>query len=406
MKILHWFIPFAVLMLLLSVGAIAVSGAGTSPVGAPYVDNGLHVAGADATDWYRFEYPGNHSQVTIRLVDVDEGMGFEVYPPTLMDEWWKHDGIGAGSVQGNDLIWTGNAHEAGTWYIKVLNNNPAPTSYRLLVTGSDVAFSPAVASITSLSPTTPSLENVDPNNAFLADATARVIPANTTLWYRYFYPGDHSQMNIVLPKGSENKLSFNVHAPSQMSTWWNDTPIGRGNVSGDDLKWSGNSHEGGWWYVEVANDRDTATAFNLDVTGDKVWMTNPTDSAATPPTVPSITPTLANADPNKALVVNEDLHTIPGTTTLWYRFAYPGKNDQTILTVPDGNKNGLRVHIHTPEEMKNWWNATPIGQATPKGDDLVWNGGSPENGWWYIEVINENTTPENYQLLLQTQERY
>lgn len=407
MKILRWFIPLAALLLMLSVGAVAVSGAGTGPVGAPYVDNGVHTVIADSTTWYRFEYAGNHSQITIVLVDAkDKGLAFQVYPPTLLDEWWKHDGIGMGSPKDNDLLWTGNAHEAGTWYVKVTNTNPAPVSFQLLVSGSKVSFSSILPAITSLSPTTPSLDNVDPNNALLADATARVIPAKTTLWYRFYYVGDHSQVFITLPNGADNKLRFHVHTPSEMATWWNVTPVGQSSIRDKDLVWNGNSHEGGWWYIEVKNENTSAIGFTLKVTGDKVWFTAPTAGIVTPPSVPAIASTLENADPNKALGVDANLRVIPAKTTLWYRFAYRGQHDQAILKVPDGNKNLLRVHVHTPAQMTTWWNVNPIGQATPKGDDLIWSGNAEEGGWWYVEVINDNTTAQTFQFLLQMQERF
>jgi len=408
MKLVRWFIPFAVLVFGVILGVMGASAAGAGPIGAPYVDSGVHTIVGDATTWYRFEYAGNHSQITIRLVGAkDKGMAFQVYPPTMLDEWWKNDGVGAGSVQNSDLLWTGNAHERGTWYIKVINYNLAPTSYQLLVTGSNVTLSSILPAFTELSPTTPSLDNADPNNAFLADTTLRAIPAKTTLWYRFYYAGDHSQVFITMPNGADNKLRFHVHAPSQMSSWWNATPIGQSNIKDKDLVWNGNSHEAGWWYIEVKNENPTAIGFTLNIAGEKVWFTAPSDTTiVTPPAVPAIASTLENADPNKALTADANLRVIPAKTTLWYRFAYRGLHDQTTLTIPDGNKNLLRVHVHTPEQMKTWWNVNPIGQAMPKGDNLVWSGNAQDGGWWYVEVINDNSLAQTFQLLLQTQERY
>jgi len=395
------------LVLMLSVGAVTVSGAGTSPIGAPYADSGVHTVVADSTTWYRFEYAGNHSQITITLVGAnDKGLAFQVYPPSFLDEWWKNDGVGAGSPKDNDLLWTGNANEAGTWYIKVVNTNLAPTSIQLLVSGSNVSFSTTLPAITVLSPTTPSLSNVDPNNAFLADATPRVIPAKTTLWYRFYYAGDHSQVLITMPNGADNHLRFHVHTPTQMTSWWNATPVGQSNPSNGDMVWNGNSNEGGWWYIEVMNDNPTAMGFVLQVTGDKVWFTPPTTVSVPPPAVPAIASTLENADPNKAFTVDSNLRVIPANTTLWYRFAYRGQHDQMILQVPAGSKNLLRVHVHTPEQMQTWWNINPIGQATSKGDDLLWSGNAENGGWWYVEVINDNPTAQTFQLLLTMQERF
>src|SRR5690349_16034454 len=119
MKAFRWVVLFAVLALALSVGVAAVSAAGTGPVGAPYVDSASHLLNANSDTWYRFEYDGTHSQVTVRLVDAqDSGLAFEVYPPTQMPEWWKYEGIGMGSAHAQDLLWTGNSHEGGTWYVR------------------------------------------------------------------------------------------------------------------------------------------------------------------------------------------------------------------------------------------------------------------------------------------------
>jgi len=405
MKVLRWLIPFAVLALLLSVGAMAVSAAESNPVGAPFVDNATHVINGNTTTWYRFDYAGNHSQITIRLVNAkDAGLAFQVYTPTLMDEWWKHDGVGAGSLKENDLLWTGNAPEQGIWYIKLINKNLAPVSFQLVVTGSDVAFGPILPAITTLSPTTPSVNNIDPNLAFLADATARVIPAKTALWYRYYYEGDHSQVTVNVPQGAYNRLRFHVHPPTQMTKWWDILPIGQSSNSGDDLVWNGNSHEKGWWYIEVINDNPYAIGFALKVTGAQVSFGGPTVPVV-PPELPKIAPSLENADPNKAFTVDANYRTIPAKTTLWYRFAYAGTHDQAILKVVDGSKNQLRVHVHTPDQMKTWWDVNPIGQATPQGDNLVWSGNTHEGGWWYVEVMNDSTTAVNFQMLLEIQLR-
>jgi hypothetical protein len=277
MKVSRLLLVVTVLALMLSVGVLSAAAAGTDPVGAPYVENGIHSINGNTSDWYRFEYAGDHSQMMVKLVNaryngMDHGLAFQVYAPSQMQDWWKHNGVGAGNPKGNDLIWTGNSHENGTWWIKVTNNNPTNTQFNFAVTGDKVSFAP----------------------------------------------------------------------PSQ--------PAKAGIQS----------------------------------------------AAVTGP---------ANADPNLALAVDSNWKEIPAETTLWYRFPYGGGHDQAILTIPDGAKNNLRIHIHTPEQMKNWWSVTPVGQATPKDDDLVWSGSAEEGGWWYVEVMNDNLTPLNFRLLLQQIDR-
>jgi hypothetical protein len=269
MNNLRWLIPITLVVMLLGIGAVA-SAAGTEPVGAPYVDNAPHsIAGNDAL-WYRFEYDGSHSQILVRLVNgKDDGVRFQVFAPSQMPEWWKYDGIGVGSPQGDDLVWSGNANEAGTWYIKLLNDRTLPTSFELQVTGEDVSFTPP-ASIPAQAAkvTAPSAENVVPDKAFFMDAADQVIPAKTSLWYRFPYDGTRDQVILKIPRGWENHLRMHIHTPSQMTKWWEleTKPIGQGTPQDKDLIWSGNSNEAGWWYVEVMNDNphNVGFAFNVE----------------------------------------------------------------------------------------------------------------------------------------------
>jgi hypothetical protein len=212
MNTLRWVIGITLVALLLAFGAVA-SAAGTEPGGAPYVDNAPHSIAANDTLWYRFEYDGSHSQILIRLVNgKEDGLRFEVFTPAQMEEWWKHDGIGMGSPQGDDLVWSGNANEAGTWYIKLMNDRALPASFELNVTGDDVSFAPP-ASVPAQAPkvVVPAAENVVPEKAFFVDAAAQVIPANTSLWYRFPYDGTRDQVILKIPRGWENHLRMHSY---------------------------------------------------------------------------------------------------------------------------------------------------------------------------------------------------
>jgi len=264
-RLVRWLILIAVVALALSVGATAFA-AGNSPVGAPYADNASHTIPADTTTWYRFEYPGNHSQITVTLVDAkDKGLAFEVYTPTQMQEWWKNDGVGAGSLKGNDLLWSGNAHEGGAWYVKVMNRSLSPEPFQLNVTGKDVAFSESVPVVSNIVPVTPAIANMDPVQAVPVNSDWQTIPANTTLWYRFPYSGGHDQATLTIPNGNKNFLRAHVHTPQEMASWWNADPVGQATPHDNDLIWSGNSLEGGWWYVEVINDNPTPVTFNMNL---------------------------------------------------------------------------------------------------------------------------------------------
>lgn len=269
MKMLRWLVPLALIALVLSVGAAAVSAATGTPVGAPYVDNSTHSIAPSTSTWYRFEYAGDHSQVTVSLVNAKgTGVGFEVYTPTQMNKWWDTDPIGVGSPQDNDLVWNGNSHEGGTWSILVINKNPGTTTYQLVVNGKGVTFAPPtvtqpvpapVVPQPSVSPST----NALPTQARAVDASPQVILPNSTLWYTFYNDGTRDQMIITLVNGSDEHLRMHIHTPSQIVTWWDTDPIGQGNKKGADLIWNGSSNEAGNWYVEVMNDNTYAVGFQV-----------------------------------------------------------------------------------------------------------------------------------------------
>jgi hypothetical protein len=248
MKTVRWFIVFAVIALMLSVGAFSAGAAGTGPTDAPYVDNATKLVEPNGTAWYRFEYAGDHSQINIELPNaivsgIDRGLGFEVYAPSQMDEWWKNDGIGAGSYKGNDLLWSGNSHEAGTWWIKVTNSKPTQVPFELSVSGDKVSFVPATvpAAVVGLPSAAPVVENAIPDKAAFVKPDELVIPGTTTAWYRFPYDGGHDQIMLTVPNGADEHLKVYILTPEQVKEWWSATPVGAATPKDGDLLWSGNA---------------------------------------------------------------------------------------------------------------------------------------------------------------------
>jgi hypothetical protein len=187
-----------------------------------------------------------------------------------------------------------------------------------------------------------------------------------------------------------------------MQRWWERDPIGAGSPHGNDLIWTGNANERGTWYVLVTNRNTTPTTYTLDVAGSGVSLQPPAITSAPAPSalVSPVGSPIENAVPEKALLVSSTEQVIPAGATMWYRFPYDGSRDQATITIPNGADNGLRAHVHTPQQIKQWWDVSPIGQATPKGADLVWSGNSNQAGDWYVEVMNDNPYPVGFQVLL------
>jgi hypothetical protein len=265
MNILRWFIPALVIGLLLGAGASVVSADISSPTGAAYVDNATHMIPPDSSTWSRFEYAGDNSQILVLLPDgKNSGLGFEVFTPAEMQRWWETDPVGVGAVHRNDLVWTGNANERGTWFILVTNKNAAPVPYKLVVTGDGVAFAaPPVNSGQAPSALVETTENAVPEKALIVSPAQQVIPAGRTMWYRFPYDGTRDQATITIPNGADNNLRVHVHTPEQIEQWWDVSPIGQATPKGPDLVWSGNSNQAGDWYVEVMNNNPYPVGFQV-----------------------------------------------------------------------------------------------------------------------------------------------
>jgi len=109
---------------------------------------------ANSVMWFRFDYNGNgdtpHTPVTIRLVNGNgSGVSFDVYSPEQMSDWWDNTPVGKGTLQsvncdtglisGNggcktsDLSWKGAFGSAGTYYVRVKNDNSSPVMALLTI---------------------------------------------------------------------------------------------------------------------------------------------------------------------------------------------------------------------------------------------------------------------------------
>lgn len=266
---------FGVVLMTVIIAAVVLGAAPpmtvVNPDTAPYLDNEYHVIQPYTTLWYRINYTGDHSQMNLRLVKGSENaLQFMIHKPAQMNEWWKNPSpVGQGSPQKDDLVWSGNSHEGGDWYVELMNYNNKPVVFNfetqgkgILSAAAPIAGSPAVAAAAVPQPT---FGNTTPDTALPISDKQFVIPANTTLWYSFFYPGDNSQLTLRLIRGAKEDLTFMIHTPNQLAKWWDVNPIGRGSVQKDDLVATLNSNEGGTYYVEVTNDNPYAVGFDFSL---------------------------------------------------------------------------------------------------------------------------------------------
>jgi hypothetical protein len=146
-------------------------------------------------------------------------------------------------------------------------------------------------------------------------------------------------------------------------------------------------------------------------------------AAAAGSTASTTAPT--NTGPADAALIQGQTMTIPGSSSLWFKFDYPapdyaGNNNQrstAIVVLPNGTGSGLGFKVYSPEQINDWWDVTPMGQGTAQTErasndtpadngsvlsaDLSWQGSMGEGGPYYVEVTNSNTYPSSFQLNFQ-----
>jgi hypothetical protein len=111
----------------------------------------------------------------------------------------------------------------------------------------------------------------------------------------------------------------------------------------------------------------------------------------------------AGAIPATALFIDNQAHTIPAQSSLWFRFDYTRKGSQAMLTMVNGVSDNVGFNVYTPDQISSWWDTAPIGRGTmPNADsnDLTWVGQFDNTGTYYVEVVNNNTAASNFRMLI------
>lgn len=148
-------VSFLAIALLLGGGLAATAAAAPSGSGP---DDALVPAGewqplaAGESLWYAFAYEGDGSQIRVQLdVVPDAGASFAVWTPAEVRHWragLEVTPVGRGSADPSvpgALLWSGNFHEAGTYYAVVEHsgNQPGTVYYLLAVSGDGVSLAAA-----------------------------------------------------------------------------------------------------------------------------------------------------------------------------------------------------------------------------------------------------------------------
>jgi hypothetical protein len=138
---------------------IPVAGEATTnvdPGHANVLDDQVHPIAANTSRWYRFQYAGDRSQITIKLLYAAySGLAFDVFTPVQISDWWEAKPIGRGTVevldcatlepapygkcQSDYLSWNGRFNAAGTYYVELINYNGTPRTAQFTIEGTGVS---------------------------------------------------------------------------------------------------------------------------------------------------------------------------------------------------------------------------------------------------------------------------
>lgn len=137
-------------------------GPNTQPATASYINGQPQSVPANFAQWYKFDYKGDKSQVTVMMPNgANTLVAFDVYTPEQAQSWWdgstKPIGRGTayqidcdtgkenymGQCQSNDLKWVGQFNFPGTFYVQVVNYNTGTANFKLTVEGTGVSVGAA-----------------------------------------------------------------------------------------------------------------------------------------------------------------------------------------------------------------------------------------------------------------------
>lgn len=138
-------------------------------------------------------------------------------------------------------------------------------------------------------------------------------------------------------------------------------------------------------------------------------------------TYPAFAQQPTGTSPETAPYIDNVSHTIPGKTTLYYRFEYAGDNSPVRLVLLNAANDNLAFNVYTPEQINDsqWWLFPPIGRGTDPGcgnqpanpdvnkvcrpfaNDLMWEGKFYGPGPYTVEVQNLSEQPQTFTLTIQ-----
>ncbi len=262
--------------------------------------------------WYAFRDEGDGTAITIRLTVLPtEGAIFTVFTAEQAKQWTLDQtvaAVGAGTPLAlfrNDLYWTGNFVQSGTYYVLVTSQDRGPSNYKLTISGQGISFprlsfaqpiSPLVGpqpplppsmppsmpptlptpSPTMTAPAAPS----GPDNPLPPIGKATAIGVDEVHWYAFRDEGDEASIQVRADATPADCLAFQVWTPEELRLWQlgeEFRPVGQGTANltlNADLFWTGSFIKAATYYVVVERNPTVtkACSYQLTVLGDNVSL--------------------------------------------------------------------------------------------------------------------------------------
>lgn len=175
-----------------------------------------------STIWYRFEYGGDRSPISIALDGYGgQELEMQVYTPEQVDaKTGQVNGspVGRGTAtkaqNGHDLSWSGAFAQGGTFYVAIVNKTDRAMVYRLSATGSNVTAS-AITAPTGFSENAPDDGTSLPRVRVEAGNAVAAKPATLGIEYALIW----ESLGIMIPKIEEPAwamTTYMIFYPAEM----------------------------------------------------------------------------------------------------------------------------------------------------------------------------------------------
>lgn len=255
-----------------------------------------------------------------------------------------------------------------------------------------------------------------PADALQINGTTYTLPAGASAWYGFMYPGDLSQVSVMLSSGGMSGFTFQVFTPDEIANGL--ASVGAGSFNpfvNADLFWTGNFNTPGFYYVEVMNTTGNALPYSLMINGNISGLPETSGAESNtaigggPATTVAAAPAAAIAAPagpvhdgssvQNAFILNGTGETLAPGASAWYMFKSAGGDSENQVWLNANGASGMSFTVWTPEEIANGTTNVGAGSFDPFfSADLLWQGNFVDPGIYYVQVTNNSDMAVPYML--------